>query len=112
MYKHIKSGKSFTDKQTKDYFDKLRRSDDEFARDYAKHEFGKWAEQRYEHIPDSEEPLFAKYAEKYNQLRHEMIQGYMQLCETHKLKVEFMGDKTADEMLGIILEIETATEKL
>lgn len=112
MYTHIISGKSYTDKQTRDYFDFLRKSDDEFAKDYARHEFGKWAEQKYKHTPDNKEPLFPIYADKYNQLRHEMIQGYMQLCETHKLKVEFMGDKTADEILGIILEIETTTEKL
>lgn len=114
MYTHIKSGKSYTDKQTKDYFDKLRRSDDEFARDYARHEFNKWASERYVYSSDKAESKskFELFASKYNQLRHEMMQAYQQLCHDKKLKVDFIGDKTADEILGIIMDIEMATEKL
>jgi hypothetical protein len=105
MYTHKKSGVQYSDQQTKNYFDFLRKSDDEFARDYARHEFQKWAFQRYTYTPDAKS-TFAEYAEKYNLLRADMTKAYNALCVTKGIRPKVVTLHTADELLGEMEAVE------
>jgi DNA transposition AAA+ family ATPase len=114
MYVHIKSGMPYSEKQIKAEFEKLRREDDEFARDYARHEFNLWVKERYKHVPD-QQTFFKTHADAYNQLRGQMIFDYRLLCEKLGIKPQDVKTATCDELLGLFQELELQslqTEKL
>lgn len=103
-YKHRASEQIDTLDNLKAEFSRLRSSDDDFARSYARHEFDLWLNQRYTLVENKERPkLFRLFLSEYNTLRSKLIQHIItnELYSSRRLH-----DLTADELLGIIQESE------
>jgi hypothetical protein len=103
-YKHKASQEEKQLEDIKTEFHRLRASDDEFARDYARHEFDMYLNQRYVKVEDKERPrCFKQFLNEYNKLREKLITHIKgnELYSSRRLH-----DLTADELLGIIQESE------
>lgn len=103
-YKHKASQEEKQLEDIKTEFHRLRASDDEFARDYARHEFDIYLNQRYVKVEDIERPKsFKKYLNEYNQLREKMM---FHIAHNDLYSHKGLRTLTADELLGIIQESE------
>lgn len=103
-YKHKLSQQIDTLDNIKAEFGRLRSSDDDFARLYARHEFDLWLNQRYTVVYAIERPRnFKQFLNEYNKLREKLI-SYIKGNELYSSRR--LHDLTADELLGIIQESE------
>lgn len=103
-YKHKASQKEEQLEDIKTEFHRLRASDDEFARDYARHEFDTYLNQRYVKVEDIERPkMFKSFLNEYNTLRSKLTQH---IISNELYSSRTLHEMTADELLGIIQESE------
>jgi hypothetical protein len=103
-YKHKLSEQIDTLDNLKAEFSRLRSSDDDFARSYARHEFDLWLNQRYTLVENKERPkVFKNYLNEYNKLRDKMM---FHITHNDLYSPKGLRNLTADELLGIIQESE------
>lgn len=103
-YKHKASQEEKELKDIATEFHRLRASDDEFARDYARHEFDMYLNQRYVKVEDIERhKMFKIFLNEYLGLRGKLTEH---IVSNELYSSEALHEMTADELLGIIQESE------
>ena len=101
---HIHSKEVSTLAEIQTEFLRLRREDEDFARDYARHELHVYLKERYR-LVDAREKKFKPFVSAYNELREQMV-AYIRYKGIGNLNNLF--NLTADELLDRVKEIDEA----
>jgi len=103
MYKEKGTGKEYSQEKIKELFDKKRYADDEFARDYARHEIGLWIKKYFDKIEVQSESQakFKTFANEYNKLRYSMIEYLKGIDSKRKDLIKLNADELLEEIQNL-----------
>ncbi len=85
----------------KQIFNQKRTEDDEFARDYASHEFNIWKDTYFVQISEvnGRALLFPTYAGRYNDLRRDLLRSITTIFAEMDMDIRPLQNMNCDELL-------------
>lgn len=103
MYQDKETKKEYSLEKVREVFLKKRYADDEFAREYARHEIGLWLKKYFDKIEVQSEAQtkFKEFANEYNQLRYKMIDYLKGANSERKDLIKLNADELLEEIQNL-----------